>query len=51
MNSDDTLYGVVRHGTLALSGNNPSIRVDGGTIIVADGPQSYRPPIADPRRR
>jgi CRISPR-associated endonuclease Cas1 len=39
MHSDeDTLYGHVRNGVLTISGNNPSIRIDGGRLIVKDGP-------------
>jgi len=38
MNSDDTLYGRIRNGVLILSGSSPSIRVDGGCLVVADGP-------------
>src|SRR5438270_2038943 len=38
MNSDDTLYGRIKNGVLTISGNNPSIRVDGGRLLVSDGP-------------
>jgi CRISPR-associated endonuclease Cas1 len=38
MNFDDTLYGRVKNGVLTLSGNNASIRVDGGALVVSDGP-------------
>jgi CRISPR-associated protein Cas1 len=38
MNSDDTLFGQVKNGVLTLSGNNASIRVDGGALVVSDGP-------------
>ena len=38
MNSDDTLYGRIKNGVLTISGNNPSIRVDGGCLVVSDGP-------------
>jgi CRISPR-associated protein Cas1 len=35
---DDTLYGRIKNGVLTISGNNPSIRVDGGCLVVSDGP-------------
>lgn len=38
MNSDDTLFGRIKNGVLTISGNNPSIKVDGGCLIVSDGP-------------
>jgi CRISPR-associated endonuclease Cas1 len=38
MNADDTLYGRIKNGVLNLSGNNASIRVDGGCLVVSDGP-------------
>jgi CRISPR-associated endonuclease Cas1 len=38
MNSDDTLFGRIKNGVLTISGNSPSIRVDGGCLIVSDGP-------------
>lgn len=38
MNSDDTLYGRIKNRVLTLSGNNASIRVDGGCLVVSDGP-------------
>ena len=38
MNSGDTLYGRIRNRVLTVSGNSPSIRVDGGCLVVADGP-------------
>src|SRR3974390_1638001 len=46
MNSDDTLYGRIKNGVLTLSGNNASIRVDGGALVVSDGPT----PIASDHR-
>jgi CRISPR/Cas system-associated endonuclease Cas1 len=38
MNSDDTHYGRIRNRVLTVSGNNPSIRVDGGYLVISDGP-------------
>jgi CRISPR-associated protein Cas1 len=38
MNSEDALYGKIKNGVLTLSGNNASIRVDGGYLVVSDGP-------------
>jgi hypothetical protein len=38
MSPDDTLFGRIKNGVLTISGNNPSIRVDGGCLIVSDGP-------------
>ena len=38
MNAEDTLYGRIKNGVLTLSGNNASIRVDGGCLVVSDGP-------------
>ena len=38
MNSDDTLYGRIKNRVLTISGNSPSIRVDGGCLLVSDGP-------------
>ena len=43
MNSEDTLYGRVKNGVLTLSGNNASIRVDGGHLVVSDGPTQVPP--------
>lgn len=43
MNSDDTLYGRIKNGVLTISGNNPSIRVDGGCLVVSDGPVHVAP--------
>ena len=43
MNSDDTLYGRIKNGVLTLSGNNASIRVDGGYLVVSDGPWPVAP--------
>jgi hypothetical protein len=38
MSPDDTLYGQIKNRVLTISGNNPSIRVDGGCLVVSDGP-------------
>jgi hypothetical protein len=38
MNSDDTLYGRIKNRVLTISGNSRSIRVDGGCLVVSDGP-------------
>jgi CRISPR-associated endonuclease Cas1 len=38
MNSDDTLYGRIKNRVLTISGNNASIRIDGGSLVVSDGP-------------
>jgi CRISPR-associated endonuclease Cas1 len=38
MNAADTLYGRIKNGVLTLSGNNASVRVDGGYLVVSDGP-------------
>src|SRR6266404_9097720 len=38
MNADDTLYGRIKNRVLTISGNSPSIRVDGGCLVVSDGP-------------
>jgi hypothetical protein len=35
---DDTLYGQIKNRVLTISGNSPSIRVDGGYLVVSDGP-------------
>ena len=43
LNSEDTLYGRVKNGVLTLSGNNASIRVDGGHLVVSDGPTQVPP--------
>jgi CRISPR-associated protein Cas1 len=43
MNSDDTLFGRIKNGVLTLSGNNASIRVDGGALVVSDGPRPVAP--------
>jgi hypothetical protein len=43
MNSEDTLYGQIKNGVLTLSGNNASIRVDGGSLVVSDGPTQVPP--------
>src|SRR5229473_179162 len=54
MNSDDTLFGRIKNGVLTISGNNSSIRVDGGCLVVSDGPvpvaadhQGNAPPVKD----
>jgi CRISPR-associated endonuclease Cas1 len=38
MSPDDALHGRIINRVLTISGNNPSIRVDGGCLVVADGP-------------
>jgi hypothetical protein len=38
MSPDDTLYGQIKNRILTVSGNSPSIRVDGGYLVVSDGP-------------
>ncbi len=38
MNSGDTLFGRIKNRVLTISGNNSSIRVEGGCLIVSDGP-------------
>ena len=43
MNSEDALYGKIKNGVLTLSGNNASIRVDGGYLVVSDGPWPVAP--------
>jgi CRISPR-associated protein Cas1 len=43
MNSDDCLFGRIKNGVLTLSGNNASIRVDGGALVVSDGPTPVAP--------
>jgi CRISPR-associated protein Cas1 len=43
MNSDDILYGRIKNGVLTLSGNKASIRVDGGHLVVSDGPWPVAP--------
>src|SRR5580693_9182266 len=43
MNSDDTLFGRIKNGVLTLSGNNASICVDGGYLVVSDGPWPVAP--------
>ena len=44
MNSEDMLYGRIKNGVLTLSGNNnASIRVDGGYLVVSDGPWPVAP--------
>src|SRR5215472_6543620 len=43
MNSDDTLYGRIKNGVLTLSGNNASIRIDGGALVISDGPTPIAP--------
>jgi hypothetical protein len=48
MNSEDTLYGRIKNGVLALSGNNASIRVDGGYLVVSDGPTPVSPDYCGP---
>jgi hypothetical protein len=43
MNSADTLYGRIKNCVLTISGNSPSIRVDGGCLVVSDGPMPVGP--------
>jgi CRISPR-associated endonuclease Cas1 len=40
VNSEDTLYGRISNRVLTISGNSPSIRVDGGCLVVSDGPMA-----------
>src|SRR5438270_12038121 len=54
MNSADTLFGRIKNRVLTISGNNSSIRVDGGCLVVSDGPVPVAPdhkgpalPVAD----
>ena len=45
MNPDtDQLYGRVRNRILTLSGNNPSIRVANGLLVIRDGPTAWTGP-------
>jgi CRISPR-associated endonuclease Cas1 len=48
MNSEDTLYGQIKNGVLTLSGNNASIRVDGGSLVLSDGPTLVPPDYRGP---
>jgi CRISPR-associated endonuclease Cas1 len=54
MSPDDTLYGRIKNGVLTLSGNNPSVKVTNGNLIVSDGPEAVptdhrgpAPPVED----
>jgi CRISPR-associated endonuclease Cas1 len=54
MNSADDLYGRVVNGTLVISGNGPSLKVENGVLVVRDGPrlpppghQGPVPPLAE----
>jgi hypothetical protein len=38
MTPDHTPYGQIKNHVLIISGNNPNIRVDGGCLVVSDGP-------------
>jgi hypothetical protein len=38
MSPDDTLFGQIKNRVLTISGDSPSIRVDGGCLVVSDGP-------------
>jgi CRISPR-associated protein Cas1 len=48
MNTNDTLHGRIKNGVLTLSGNNASIRVDGGCLVVSDGPWPVAPDLVGP---
>jgi hypothetical protein len=43
MNSSDTLFGRIKNRVLTLSGNNASVKVDGGCLVIADGPVVVAP--------
>jgi CRISPR associated protein Cas1 len=48
MNSEDVLYGRIKNGVLTLSGNKASIRVEGGYLVVSDGPWPVAPDYVGP---
>src|SRR6516225_8101676 len=54
MHADDTIYTVVRNGGVVVSGTGPAIRIDGGRLVIRDGPLET-PPLrltrAEARRR
>lgn len=43
MDSGDTLFGRIKNRVLTISGNNASIRVDGGCLVISDGPVRVDP--------
>jgi hypothetical protein len=52
MDIDDPAYGVIRNGVIAVSGNAPSLRIEGGALVIADGPVAWvsrkvAPPVKD----
>jgi CRISPR-associated endonuclease Cas1 len=50
---EDVLFGRVKNGVVVLSGGNPSVRIDGGRLIIRDGPHvwtSSGPPIPADQR-
>jgi CRISPR-associated endonuclease Cas1 len=38
---DDVLFGRAKNGVVVLSGGNPSVRVDGGWLVIRDGPHVW----------
>jgi len=54
MHADDTIYTRVRNGVVVVSGTGPAIRIDGGRLVIRDGPLET-PPLrltrAEARRR
>ena len=54
MHADDTIYTRVRSGVVVVSGTGPAIRIDGGRLVIRDGPKET-PPLrltrAEARRR
>ena len=43
MHADDTIYTRVRNGVVVVSGTGPAIRIDGGRLVIRDGPLETPP--------
>ena len=43
MHADDTIYTRVRSGVVVVSGTGPAIRIDGGRLVIRDGPLDTPP--------
>ena len=43
MHADDTIYTRVRSGVVVVSGTGPAIRIDGGRLVIRDGPKETPP--------
>ena len=43
MHADDTIYTRIKNGVVVVSGTGPAIRIDGGRLVIRDGPLETPP--------